>query len=110
VSVDLDKRAQWVREVNASSIDVVWHAGERVCRGRSDDRDQMDGRGKVLPTALFRAFQKSTVFEKVTKHRETVAEVNVSERMNRMLLGYGRVSKGEEQDNALQAEALKQAG
>jgi hypothetical protein len=34
----------------------------------------------MVPTALLGVFQKSTVFEKVAKHRETVAEVNVFER------------------------------
>jgi hypothetical protein len=40
-------------------------------------RDRSTGRGE--PIVLFSAFQKSTVFEKVTKHRETVAEGNVFE-------------------------------
>jgi hypothetical protein len=35
--------------------------------------------GGVEPIVVFSAFQKSTVFEKVTKHRETVAEGNVFE-------------------------------
>jgi DNA invertase Pin-like site-specific DNA recombinase len=34
----------------------------------------------------------------------------VCERMDDMLLGYGRVSKGEEQSDALQVEALERAG
>jgi hypothetical protein len=36
-----------------------------------------NGSGRVLPPALFHAFQKSTVFERVRKHREIVVEGNV---------------------------------
>jgi DNA invertase Pin-like site-specific DNA recombinase len=38
------------------------------------------------------------------------SQTHVFERKDGMLLGYGRVSKGEDQNNALQVEALKQAG
>jgi hypothetical protein len=58
-------------------------AGEHVrcTRTRSNDSDEADGTVGVVPTVLFRAFQKSTVFEKVTKHWETVAKGNVFEKV-----------------------------
>jgi hypothetical protein len=79
VQVNIDKKTQWSREVNASEIGAVLLAGESVrCRrARRNGFDETDRTGWVEPIALFFAFQKSTVFEKVTKHRETVAERNL---------------------------------
>jgi len=42
--------------------------------------------------------------------QDLFSQTLVFERMNGMLFGYGRISKGEDQNNALQVEALKRTG
>jgi hypothetical protein len=78
---------------------------------RETASDEMDGRGKVLPTALFRAFQKSIVFEKGTKHRENVLQeplVNsVYGDRPRIWVGFGRPTEQNRRTSSVNSRILR---